>query len=62
MTWAEIKKAVEESGIKEDEEIHEIHCSNGRGRKKFHAVKLGRSLKLTEDTMDERKDYAGCAT
>jgi hypothetical protein len=61
MTWAEIKKAVEEAGISEDEEIDEIHCSNGRGLKSFHTAKLGRALKLTEDTRDEREDYAGCA-
>jgi hypothetical protein len=62
MTWAEIKRAVEEAGIKEDQEIHAIHCSNQRGQKKFHAIKVGRALKLSEDNKDEREDYAGCAT
>lgn len=61
MTWAEIKKAVEEAGIKEDQEIGEIHCSNGRGEKHFNVCRLGRTLKLTEDTSDKREDYAGCA-
>ncbi len=26
MTWSEIKKAVEEAGVGEDEEISLIHC------------------------------------
>jgi hypothetical protein len=62
MTWAEIKKAVEQAGIKEEQEIYAIHCSHRRGEKKFHVIKIGKALKLSEDTQDEREDYAGCAT
>ncbi len=61
MTWAEVKKAVEEAGIKEDQEIQAIHCSNGRGEKRFKVCRLGKALKLVEDTSDMREDYAGCA-
>jgi hypothetical protein len=31
VTWKEIKKAVEEAGVEEDEEIRLIQCENGDG-------------------------------
>lgn len=30
MTWAEIKKAVEQAGVSDDEEIGSIQCESGR--------------------------------
>jgi len=40
MTWKEIKKAVEEAGVEEDEEIGLIQCENGDGDHTFHKVRL----------------------
>ena len=42
MTWSEIKKAVEEAGVGEDEEIGLIECENGSGDRSFHKVRLGK--------------------
>jgi len=36
MTWREIKKAVEQAGVGEDEEIRVIQCENGDGDHTFH--------------------------
>ena len=40
MTWTEIKKAVEEAGVREDEEIALIQCENGKGDHTFHRVTI----------------------
>ena len=63
MTWSEIKKAVEEAGVGEDEEIGLIECENGAGDRSFHKVRLGRRLKLAESTLprNAQKDAKGCA-
>jgi hypothetical protein len=63
MTWSEIKKAVEEVGVGEDEEIGLIQCENGDGDHTFHKVRLGRTLKLAENVSAEkaREDAEGCA-
>jgi hypothetical protein len=63
MTWSEIKKAVEEVGVGEDEEIGLIQCENGDGDRTFHKVRLGRTLKLAENVSAEkaREDAEGCA-
>jgi hypothetical protein len=63
MTWAEIKSAVEQAGVGEDEEIGVIQCENGDGDHTFHKVRLGRMLKLTENVSAEkaREDAEGCA-
>jgi hypothetical protein len=63
MTWAEIKKAVEQAGVRDDEEIGLIQCENGDGDHTFHRVKLGKMLKLAENVSPEkaRKDAEGCA-
>ena len=63
MTWTEIKKAVEQAGISEDEEIGLIQCENGDGDHTFHKVRLGRMLKLAENVSTEkaREDAEGCA-
>jgi hypothetical protein len=61
MTWAEIKKAAEELGIKDDDEINAILCENGKGAKEFHKIKLGKALKLTEKASEDSQDHHGCA-
>jgi len=63
MTWAEIKKAVEQAGVRDDEEIGLIQCENGDGDHTFHRVKLGKMLKLAENVSPEkaRTDAEGCA-
>ena len=63
MTWREIKKAVEEAGVEEDEGIGLIQCENGDGDHTFHKVRLGKMLKLEENVSEEvsRKEAEGCA-
>ncbi len=63
MTWSEIKKAVEQVGVGEDEEIRLIQCENGDSDHTFHKVRLGRTLKLAENVSAEkaREDAEGCA-
>lgn len=64
MTWLEIKKAVEQAGVGEGEEIGLIQCENGAGDHTFHKVRLGRTLKLAENVSAEkaREDAEGCAS
>jgi len=63
MTWSEIKKAVEEAGVGEDEEIGLIQCENGDGDHTFHKMRLGKTLKLAENVSEEvaRRKAEGCA-
>jgi hypothetical protein len=63
MTWAEIKKAVDQAGVREDEEIGLIKCENGVGDHTFHKVRLGKSIKLAENVSarKSRRDAEGCA-
>jgi hypothetical protein len=63
MTWREIKTAVEQAGINEDEEISVIQCENESGDHTFNKVRLGRMLKLEENPSAEalRRDAEGCA-
>jgi hypothetical protein len=61
MTWKEIKKAVDDAGIKDDEEISLIQCENGHGNKTFTKVKLGKFVKLAENHKEDAEEYAGCA-
>jgi len=63
MTWAEIKKAVEQAGVGDDEEIGVIQCENGDGDHTFHKIRLGNTLKLAEKVPAEkaRKDAECCA-
>jgi hypothetical protein len=62
MTWAEIKTAVEQAGVRDDEEIGSIQCENGDGDHTFHKVKLGKKL-LAENVSEEasRHEAKGCA-
>jgi hypothetical protein len=63
MTWREIKTAVEQAGVRDDEEIGLIDCENGNGDHTVHKVRLGRKIKLTENVSVEkaREDSGGCA-
>ena len=63
MTWKQIKDAVEEAGVKEDDEITLIQCENGNGDHSFHKVRLGKTLKLAENVSSEqlRREADGCA-
>jgi hypothetical protein len=53
MKWAEIKEAVERSGVSEDDEILEIHCELSDGDKELHPSKQGRFLRLSEHLSKE---------
>ena len=63
MTWKEIKDAVEQAGVREDDEIGLIQCENGDGDHTFHKVRLGHELKLAENVSADkaREDAKGCA-
>lgn len=63
MTWSEIKRAVEQAGVSEYEEIGLIQCENGDGDHTFHKVRLGKTLKLAENVSPEkaREQAEGCA-
>ncbi len=62
MTWSEIKKAIDEAGVEEDEDICLIECENGSGDKTFHKMRLGKSVKLAENISESAKhEAAGCA-
>jgi hypothetical protein len=61
MTWQEIKKAAEVSGIREEDDLSAIQCEPHRGNKTFHLIRLGRFVRLVEDTSkDAAKDASGC--
>lgn len=62
MTWFEIKRAAEEAGIKDDEEIAAIACESEGGSKTLQRVVIGRSVKLTETHSTRRGEASGCAT
>jgi hypothetical protein len=63
MTWKEIKEAVGQAGVGENEEIGLIQCENGDGDHTFHKVRLGKRLKLAENISAERarEEAEGCA-
>jgi len=61
MTWKQIKEAVKEAGVEDDEEIRLIQCENGDGDGTFHKVRLGKAAKLVENTSDDAPDVSGCA-
>jgi hypothetical protein len=61
MTWKQIKEAVAEAGVEDSEEIVLIQCENGDGDGTFHKMRLGRALKLRENTVEDADDYLGCA-
>lgn len=63
MTWKEIKRAVEEAGVEDEEEISLIQCENGDGDHTFQKVRLGKTLKLAENVSEEisRRKAEGCA-
>jgi hypothetical protein len=61
MTWSEIKKAAEQAGINEEDEISVIQCETRHGAKRFHILKLGRFIRLVEDFSESaRSEASGC--
>jgi hypothetical protein len=62
MKWSEIKKAVEQTGISEDDEILEIHCESHDGGKTLQPMKLGNSIRLVEPISEEaqKREAASC--
>ncbi len=61
MKWSEIKKAVEQTGVREDDEILEIHCELRDGNKTLQQMKLGNSLRLTENLSEESQKRGSAA-
>jgi len=63
MTWREIKKAVEQTGISEEDDIDLIKCENTNGDHTFSRMRLGNKLRLTENvsTKKTHEDAEGCA-
>ena len=61
MTWKQIKEAVEEAGLEDEQEISLIQCENGDGDGTFHKMRLGKAVKLVENTSEDAADYSGCA-
>jgi hypothetical protein len=63
VTWAQMKHAIEQAGVKDDEEISEIQCEDVNGDQSFQKVRLGVKLKLVENISNEkaRSDAEGCA-
>ena len=63
MKWSEIKEAVEQSGVSEDDEILEIHCELREGDKALHPTRQGNYITLSENLSEEtlKSDLAGCA-
>jgi hypothetical protein len=62
MTWSEIKTAVEQSGIKDDDDVSVIQCQLHDGNKRMHVLRLGRFIKIVEDFSEEsNRDASGCA-
>lgn len=63
MTWKEIKRAVSEAGVGEDEEIVLIQCENTKGDHTFRKTRLGKALKLAENASAQkiREAAEGCA-
>jgi hypothetical protein len=63
MKWSEIKEAVEQTGINEDDEILEIRCEPEGGSKLLQPVRLGGFLRLVEPLPEDaqKRESAGCA-
>ena len=61
MTWKQIKEAVEEAGVEDNEEIRLIQCENGEGDGTFHKMKLGKAVKLVENALEDLAIVSGCA-
>ena len=63
VTWKEIKNAVEQAGIHEEDDIDLIQCEGSSGDNTFRKMRLGNKLKLTENVLPDkaREDAEGCA-
>ena len=58
MTWSEIKQAVEDAGVEDDDDIALIQCENEEGDHTFHKMRLGKMLKLAERVATEKANKA----
>jgi len=63
VTWKEIKNAVEQAGIHEEDDIDLIQCEGSSGDNTFRKMRLGNKLKLTENVLPDkaREDAERCA-
>lgn len=61
MTWKELKKAIEELGIKDADEICCVECRFQDGDKNLHKSQMGKAIKLSEGISETAQDYKGCA-
>lgn len=62
MTWSEIKKAAEQAGIEETDEIYVIKCERRDGDKVLHKSKSGNMIQLAEHDAENKTEVHGCAT
>jgi len=61
MTWKEIKNAVEDCGIGDDDDVSVIQCQPQNGDKTLHKIELGKFVKLEENLSESaREDASGC--
>jgi hypothetical protein len=62
MTWSEIKQAVKQAGVRDDDEILSIDCEVRNGDGTLHPVSQGEFVRLSERPSDSaRRDASGCA-
>jgi hypothetical protein len=59
MTWLEVKKAAEQAGIEDDDDICSIYCAIHHGNKTFRAIRLGRLVRLAEGYLESSRAEAG---
>jgi len=61
MTWKEIKAAIEQAGVKESDDIVDIHCQLNDGAKTLHQIRIGKFVKLAEDISEHAREMErGC--
>jgi hypothetical protein len=60
VTWLEIKKAAQEAGITDEDEVSDIHCQLHHGGKTFFVMRLGNYRKLVERSDDTLEESSGC--
>ena len=58
MTWSEIKSAVKDAGIADEDEVSVIQCQANDGNKTFHMLKLGKFVKLARNFSESPREEA----
>jgi len=62
MTWQQIKSAVDELGVAENDEILAIKCEQADGNHTLRRIKIGNFIILAEDLSETAlKDALGCS-